>query len=144
MKKVVLSLLFVSLTALLSAEIPYQLVKVFPDVAIFYILFISSLVSIALAVFMYAKTFEDHVTICPSVHFHPVNSLDEAIEEMKRKSPPTDSPSEDPSPTPSPVTRKGMIKKGEKLSPEHKAKISESLKKRAAEKKANEKKKSGK
>jgi len=77
MKKVDLSILLVSLTALLSAELPYQLVKVFPDVAIFYILFASSLVSIALAVFMYAKTFEDHVTIGPSVHFHPVTDLED-------------------------------------------------------------------
>jgi len=40
--------------------------------------------------------------------------------------------------TPSPVTRKGIVKKGDKLSPEHRAKISASLKKRAEEKKAQD------
>lgn len=137
MKKVVLSLLLVSLTALLSAELPYQIIKIFPEVSTFYMFHASSLVSISLAVFMYAKIFEDHVTIHPSVHFHPVTSLDDMVEEMRKESDPTDAPSQD---TPNPVhkTPKGMTKKGDKLSPEHRAKISASLKKRAEERKAQD------
>jgi hypothetical protein len=120
MKKVIISLLLVTLTTLLCAELPYQLVKVFPDVQTFYILFAGSLVSIALAVTLYANIFDREVTLRPSIHFHPVT------------------PSEDPSPASYRVTPKGMIKKGDKLSPEHCAKISASLKKRAAEKKAQD------
>lgn len=99
---------------------------------------IANLISIALAVWVFDRSPSTHPMYemrLGSIHFA------DSLEDLPgygdgEKS----APSEDPSPTPSPVTPKGMTKKGEKLSPEHRAKISASLKKRNAAKKTAQKK----
>lgn len=96
---------------------------------------IANLVSIALAVWIFDRSLSTHPAY--SMQLRSI-TFAKSLEDLPGYEWEKEAPSVDPSPTPSPVTRKGMIKKGEKLSPEHRAKISASLKKRAAEKKAQD------
>lgn len=90
---------------------------------------IGNLISIALAIWIFdhaPSTHPDYMMSFGSIIL--AKSLDDLTRNIEKDA--------------TPVAPKGLVKKGDKLSPEHRAKISASLKKRSAEKKSQ--KKSGK
>lgn len=116
MKKVVLYLFIVIMATALSMLLVDSILHE-ENATIMQALLIANLISISVAITIYAQVSEPGKTVH---HFHP------GLHPV----------------SPSPVTRDGMIKKGDKLTPEHRAKISASLKKYYSQKKSQ--KKSGK
>lgn len=132
MRKAVVAFMIVIIMTILSLLLT-DFIFSYTSANVMETLLIANLLSISLAVWLFDMSPSTHPAYrmrLGSIQFHHP-SLDQVVEEMKK---------ETPSENPTPVTPKGMTKKGDKLSPEHRAKISASLslKKRSDERRAQD------
>lgn len=132
MKKVVVAFAIVLVMTILSLLL-VDFIFSYTSANVMESLIIANLLSIALAVWLFDMSPSTHPAY--SMRLGSITFAKSLEDLAKNGISPAPSPSSDRA---NQVSRKGMTKKGDKLSPEHRAKISASLKKRSEERKAQD------